>query len=78
MDIQLYTSTYCPFCVRAKALLDSKGLAYTEHVMDGRDAELRAIKRQYGHSTVPIVVVDGRLVGGSDELQEMADAGELD
>lgn len=68
MNIELYTWTTCPFCVRAKALLDQKGLPYTEHVMDGKNAELDEAKRRHGHSTVPIVLIDGQLVGGFTEL----------
>ena len=70
MNIELYTWTTCPFCMRAKALLDQKGLEYTEHVMDGKNAELNEAKKRYGHSTVPIVVFDGELVGGFTELAQ--------
>jgi len=75
--IELYTWTTCPFCVQAKALLDHKGLAYTEHVMDGRNAELDAKKREFDHWTVPIVVVDGICIGGATELRALDRAGGL-
>ena len=67
-DIVLYTTSWCPFCHRAKALLEAEGLAYTEHVMDDRPRELDEAKRTYGHPTVPIVLFDGELVGGATEL----------
>lgn len=68
MNITLYTLSTCPFCIRAQQLLDSKGLEYTNHVMDGKDAELAAAKQEHGHPTVPIVLVDGKLIGGASEL----------
>lgn len=77
MKIELYTWTTCPFCVRAKDLLKSKGVDFTEHVMDGKDAELNEVKRKYQHSTVPIVIVDGNLIGGYTELAALDRAGSL-
>ncbi|MEZ5977251.1 MAG: glutaredoxin domain-containing protein [Planctomycetota bacterium] len=76
--IEMYTSSWCPFCVRAKALLDGKGLPYTEHVMDSDPAGLAEAKRRWGHPTVPIVIVDGELVGGCNELMALDRAGGLD
>ncbi|MHC4376506.1 MAG: glutaredoxin domain-containing protein [Planctomycetota bacterium] len=77
MKIELYTWTTCPFCVRAKDLLKSKGVDFTEHVMDGKDAELNEVKRKYQHNTVPIVIVDGNLIGGYTELAALDRAGSL-
>lgn len=78
MRAELYTTTTCPYCYRAKALLDAKGIPYVEHVMNGRFDELREVKLRYGHPTVPIVLLDGELVGGSDDLERLARAGGLD
>lgn len=77
MEITLYTLSSCPFCVQAKALLDGKGVAYTNHVMDSKPAELNAAKAEWGHPTVPIVIVDGELIGGNSELQAFAARGGL-
>ncbi len=77
MQVELYTWTYCPFCVRAKQLLDTKGVAYTEHVMDDKPAELNELKAKYGHSTVPIVLIDGAFIGGNDDLHALAASGGL-
>jgi glutaredoxin 3 len=77
MRAEIYTWSSCPFCRRAKAILDDKGVEYTEHVMDGKDKELRAIKEKYGHSTVPIVLVDGRFIGGCSDLEALAARGGL-
>lgn len=68
MKAELYTWTYCPFCQRAKALLDEKGIEYVEHVMDAEPEELDAIKRKYQHDTVPIILLDGDFIGGFTEL----------
>lgn len=77
MKVELYTSSWCPFCIRAKQILDNRQVTYTEFVMDGKDAELNEVKQKYGHSTVPIVVIDDELVGGCDELQALDAAGKL-
>lgn len=77
MKAEIYTWTYCPFCVRAKELLDKRGVAYDEHVMDGKDADLEAVKRQYNHGTVPIVLLDGEFIGGFSELSAVDAAGGL-
>lgn len=77
-EIEIYTWTTCPFCVQAKSHLNSKGVPFTEHVMDGKDIELNAKKREYDHWTVPIVVVDGICIGGATELRTLDRAGGLD
>lgn len=77
MNATIYTWSYCPFCIRAKATLDKHGVPYEEHVMDGRDAELDEVKRKYDHSTVPIILLDGEFIGGSNELEALARAGSL-
>jgi glutaredoxin 3 len=77
MKITLYTTSTCPHCMRAKGILEDKGLAYEEHVMDDAQAELNAAKAKWGHSTVPIVIIDGELIGGGSELADYESAGKL-
>jgi glutaredoxin 3 len=77
MEITLYTRATCPFCVRAKALLDQLGKPYTLHELQEGDPELTAAKTQWGHFTVPIVIIDGQLVGGCSELEALAARGGL-
>jgi glutaredoxin 3 len=77
MQIELYTWLTCPYCQRAKALLKRRGLPFKEHVMDGRDAELAEVKRRYQHPTVPIVLIDGLLIGGCDNLEALERSGGL-
>jgi glutaredoxin 3 len=69
MRAELYTTAFCPFCVRAKQILDKHGVGYVEHKMDGKPDELRSAKRKYGHETVPIILIDGEFIGGCDELE---------
>lgn len=71
MRAELYTTAFCPFCIRAKQILDKHAIAYVEHKMDGKPDELRAAKQKYGHPTVPIVLLDGAFIGGCDELEKL-------
>ena len=77
--VEIYTKFGCPYCTRAKALLDSKGAAYEEYdvTMGGpKKAEMR--DRVPGASTVPQILVDGQAIGGSDDLAALDRAGKLD
>lgn len=77
--VEIYTKWGCPYCVRAKGLLDGKGVAYEEYdiTMGGpKRAEMR--ERVPGAMTVPQVIIDGRPVGGSDDLAALDRAGKLD
>ena len=71
--------SFCPYCERAKALLARKGVAFEE--MDaphGSAARRSAIERSGGRTTVPQIFIDGRAIGGSDELAALERAGKLD
>jgi len=66
--IVIYTTTYCPYCRAAKNLLDQKGVEYEEIDLTS-DPELKAkTMRELGWRTVPIIVVNGTVVGGFNEL----------
>jgi len=76
--IRMYTTQWCGYCVRAKALLDSKGLEYEEVELD-QDPEFRAkLLELTGGWTVPQIVVDGRPIGGYAELWRLDRDGRLD
>ena len=77
--VEIYVSAYCPYCHRAKALLDSKGVAYAEYVVDG-DSSLRdtMIELADGRYTVPQVFIDDVGVGGSDDIHDLDRRGKLD
>ena len=77
--IEIYTTPICGFCFRAKRLLDQKGLSYTEiNVMGDNAKRGEMIQRAKGRRTVPQVFIDGKHVGGSDELLTLDLTGELD
>ena len=77
-DIKVYTTVACPYCVRVKRLLDSRGLQYQEIDL-ARDPEGRMeLVKLTGMMTFPQVLVDGRLLGGFNETQAAAQSGRLD
>lgn len=77
--VEIYTSPFCGYCHRAKRLLESKSVPYTEiNVMGDAAARSEMIQRAKGGRTVPQVFIDGVHVGGSDELAALDRAGKLD
>ncbi len=78
-QVEVYTQDWCPYCARAKNLLERKGVAYAEIKAPRGSAERQAaVERSGGRTTVPQVFIDGRHVGGSDELAALERAGKLD
>ncbi|MGH1378258.1 MAG: glutaredoxin 3 [Alphaproteobacteria bacterium] len=77
--IEIYTWSTCPYCTRAKALLDSKGVEYTNHDITGDDAaRSKMIERTGGPKSVPQVFVDDKHYGGCDDLHALDAQGKLD
>lgn len=77
--VELYTTPFCPYCHRAKALLKRKGVAFKEidvTMVPGAREEM--VKRSDGRRTVPQIFIDGQGIGGSDELYELDSDGALD
>ena len=73
----MYTTKYCGYCFLARRLLRSRGIPF-EDIDVTRDRELRArVAAETGHPTVPMIFVDDRFIGGSDELHDLDDDGEL-
>lgn len=78
-DIVVYSTAWCGYCDRAKALLERKGLVYRDIRVDEDPAERQAmLARTGGRRTVPQVFIGDRHVGGFDELYALDKAGELD
>ena len=75
--VEIYTTPMCSFCVRAKRLLQERGIAYDEFdVAD--DAELRAsVMERSGRRTVPQIFIEGRSIGGYEELAALDASGAL-
>ncbi len=78
-SVTIYTKVYCPYCVRAKALLDQKGVSFNEIKID-EQPELRPemIERAGGRSTVPQIFINNQHVGGCDDLYALDAQGKLD
>jgi glutaredoxin-like protein len=68
-EVSLFTKPGCPFCAKAKTLLNEQGFAYEEIVL-GKDATLASLKAVSGRDTVPQVFIGGKHIGGSDDLAE--------
>jgi glutaredoxin 3 len=78
-QIQIYTTLFCPYCERAKALLAKKGVPFEElDAPHGSQARKDAIARSGGRTTVPQIFIDGQAIGGSDDLAALERAGKLD
>jgi glutaredoxin 3 len=77
--VEVYSSFWCPYCIRAKRLLKSKGVEFEEIDVDAEPAKRgEMIARADGRYTVPQIFIDGRHVGGSDDLYALERAGKLD
>lgn len=77
--IEIYTKAFCPYCHRAKALLDSKGVEYEEiDITMGGPRRPEMIQRANGRTTVPQIFIDGKHIGGSDDLAALDHQGGLD
>jgi glutaredoxin 3 len=77
--VEIYTKTFCPYCWRAKMLLESKSVAYQEISLDFGGAERQTmIQRAQGRTTVPQIFIGGQHIGGCDELMALEREGKLD
>ena len=77
--VEISTKFLCSYCFRAKRLLDDKGAAYEEHdITMGGERRAEMIQRANGRTTVPQIFIDGRHIGGSDDLAALDRDGKLD
>ena len=78
-NVEIYTWETCPFCRKAKEILDSKDVDYTEYMIQGDDnARAKMAERANGRRTVPQIFISDQWVGGCDDLQLMEAEGKLD
>jgi glutaredoxin 3 len=78
-NIEIYTWQSCPYCIRAKALLKSKGVEFTEYSVDGDEQARSAMaKRANGRRSVPQIFIDDAHIGGCDDLHDLDYSGKLD
>ena len=78
LRVQIYTTRWCGYCVRAKSLLDGKGIAYDEIALDEDPAFRRNLQELTGGWTVPQILIDGTPIGGYTELWRLDRSGALD
>jgi len=77
--IEIYTWDHCPYCRKAKALLDSKDAHFEEYKIDGdEEARAKMAERAGGRKSVPQIFIDGRHIGGCDDIHALEEKGELD
>jgi glutaredoxin 3 len=77
--VEIYTKFGCPYCLRAKRLLEQKGASFEEFdITMGGPKRTEMLQRSGGRSTVPQVFIDGRHIGGSDDLAALDAQGGLD
>jgi len=74
----MYTTAWCGYCVRAKALLDGKRIEYDEINLDDDPQFRQKLLQQTGDWTVPQILIDGRPIGGYTELWRLDKSGRLD
>lgn len=76
--VEIYTKYMCPYCFRAKLLLEQKGAEYQEYDASGGPNREEMLARSNGGTTVPQIFIDGAHVGGCDDLMALDNAGKLD
>ena len=76
--VVIYSSDWCPFCVRAKNLLEKKSIAFEEIRVDGKPEVRAAMAKKAGRTSVPQIWIDELHVGGCDELFALERSGQLD
>jgi glutaredoxin 3 len=74
----MYSTRFCPYCMRARFLLDSKNIAYTDIGVDARPDLRREMMDKSGRHTVPQIWIGERHVGGYDDLARLEQRGQLD
>lgn len=78
-QVEIYSSPFCGFCYRAKRLLEDKGVSFQEiDIMSNPERRPEMIKRAGGRSTVPQIFIDGRHIGGCDDIYDLESEGKLD
>jgi len=75
--VEFYSADWCPFCMRATALLDSRGIEYEEVNVDRIPGFREKLVEMTGRMTIPQIIIDGEPVGGYDDIAALDRAGEL-
>jgi len=78
MSVVIYSTRFCPFCVRAKQLFDGKKISYKESAVDNDPALRQEMMKKSGRHTVPQIWINDKHIGGCDELYALQRSGKLD
>lgn len=78
VNVEIYTKATCPYCHRAKALLSSKGITFNEIAIDAAPEKREEMIARSGRTTVPQVFINGKHIGGCDDLYALDGQGGLD
>lgn len=76
--VVVYSKVPCPYCVRAKSFLQEKEISFDEIDLTDKPDEIERIKNETGWRTVPIIMINGKLVGGYTDLKALDEEGKLD
>lgn len=76
--IIIYTKSYCPYCKRALDILDTLNNEYTNIEVDNGSEEFEKLKQELNYRMVPIIIINGKFIGGCNELEKLNDSGELE
>lgn len=76
--IEIYTKDHCPYCHRAKGLLQSKNAEFTDHDLTIDPAKEQEMRQRSGRTSVPEIFIDDHLIGGCDDLFALDAAGKLE
>ena len=77
-NVIMYSTAYCPYCTRARSLLDSKGVRYKDIRVDEDIARREEMRVKSGRSTVPQIFINDQPIGGCDDLFALEEQGKLD
>ena len=78
-NVEVYTWSTCPFCIRAKSLLNKKGVEFTEYCIDGDEAaRAKMSERANGRRSLPQIFINDYHVGGCDDIHALESQGKLD
>ncbi|MEY2854510.1 MAG: hypothetical protein RL030_1642 [Pseudomonadota bacterium] len=76
--VVMYATGWCPYCARARRLLQSKGVDFEEIGIDEVEGARAEMQQRSGRTSVPQIFINDRLVGGYDDTKALDDAGQLD
>lgn len=77
-NVTIYTFSTCPYCIRAKRLMDNKGVKYEEIEISNNNEKLEELKQRTNSATVPQIFINDRFIGGCDDIVELHKKGEFD